>query len=465
MSSYDPRFYPFQRRMREEGIPELFIESFAFYYHQLIAGGTGLISEAEIDTVSDLMHLREVTEQTRQLGVSSLEQAAIIKLNGGLGTSMGLQKAKSLLEVKSGYTFLDVTAEQAVQANVPLILMNSFATDEDSKAALALHEDLIGDVPQTFLQHMEPKVRQSDFAPAEWPEDPELAWCPPGHGDLYLALVTQEVLPRLLSTGYRYAFVSNADNLGATLDVRLLGHMVERRLPFLMEVAERTESDRKGGHLARKTASGRMLLRELAQCPPDEQDLFQDISRHRYFNTNNLWIDLQALDSVLKKQNYMLRLPMIRNSKTLDPTERSSTPVYQLETAVGSAIEIFDGAGAIVVPRSRFAPVKKTNDLLVVRSDAYVLNDDFTMELHPARQGQAPVVDLDPRYFQFLEDFDERFADSVPSMVHCEKLTVVGDFAFGSDVTLEDNVLLINESDTQCRVPDGEVITGGVRKA
>ena len=402
----------------------------------------------------------DLPDRLIDVGEDVSRQTVLVKLNGGLGTSMGLQKAKSLLVVKDGYTFLDIIAQQSIYAQVPLVLMNSYATEADSCEALNRHPNLIGDVPQTFVQHMEPKIRQSDFLPVEWPQNSELSWCPPGHGDIYTALVTQGVLEKMLQAGYKYAFVSNADNLGATLDWALLGYFAEKGLPFMLEVTERTEIDRKGGHLARRRRNGRLILRELAQCPPDEADIFQDILRYGFFNTNNLWINLEALNPTVREHDYNLKLPMIRNSKPVDPRDRSSTPVYQLETAMGSAVEGFEGAEAIVVPRSRFAPVKKTNDLMIVRSDVYKLADDFSVTMHPDRIGRPPVVDLDPTYYQFVTEFDKRFIHGVPSLLKCEKLAVTGDFGFGKEVVIQGDVELANDSKDQQFIADGTVLTG-----
>jgi UTP--glucose-1-phosphate uridylyltransferase len=460
MTQYDERFDFFQEKMLDAGLPALFIETFAYYYHQLIAGQTGLIGEADIEPLDSIVHMRDLPDQLKVIGEQASRQTVLIKLNGGLGTSMGLQKAKSLLVVKNGYTFLDIIARQAIHAQVPLVLMNSFVTEADSRQALAAHPELISDISQTFVQHMEPKVRQSDYLPAEWSENPELTWCPPGHGDIYTALVTKGVLSELLEAGYKYAFISNADNLGATIDFFLLGFFVENRLPFMLEVAERTEIDRKGGHLARRRKDGRLILRELAQCPNDEVEIFQDISRYSFFNTNNLWINLDDLKRTLGQQNFNLRLPMIRNSKTVNPIDRSSTPVFQLETAMGSAVEVFEGAEAILVPRSRFAPVKKTSDLMIVRSDVYQLAEDFTVNMHPEREGKAPVVDLDPRFYQFIDEFDTRFPMGVPSMIQCDSLSISGDFSFGGDVTMQGDIRLKNESEKQRFISTGAVLAG-----
>jgi UTP--glucose-1-phosphate uridylyltransferase len=272
-------------------------------------------------------------------------------------------------------------------------------------------------------------------------------------------LITQDVLEKLLNAGYKYAFVSNADNLGATLDLALLGHFSKKELPFMMEVARRTPIDRKGGHLARRKQDGRLILRELAQCPVDQVDAFQDIALYRYFNTNNLWINLMALDKALRAHDYNLKLPMIRNSKTVDPRDPDSTPVYQLETAMGSAIEVFEGAEAIVVPRSRFVPVKKTDDLLIVRSDVYELQNDYSITMNPDRNGRSPLVDLDPVYYRIITQFDERFSKGVPSMIACRSLSITGDYSFGQDVVLQGDIKLVNKSEDQRLIADGSVLS------
>ena len=202
------------------------------------------------------------------------------------------------------------------------------------------------------------------------------------------------------------------------------------------------------------------ILRESAQCPPGDEASFQDIARHRYFNTNNLWINLPALERVLAERGGILGLAMICNSKTLDPRDRSSAPVFQLETAMGSAIAVFKGAGALRVPKTRFAPIKKTNDLLDVRSDNYILTADFQVVANPARTLPRAFVDLDPRYYQFVDDLEARFPFGPPSLLECERLVVRGDFLFGRDVVLKGKVELTDDSGRQQVIADGTVISG-----
>ena len=460
MNQRDRRFDPFAASMREEGLPEIFISTFARYYGELLAGQTGLIREIDIIPVATVPNMELFPASLEEVGGVSLSKTAVIKLNGGLGTGMGLEKAKSLLHVKQGYTFLDIIALQVAHAGVPLVLMNSFATDADSLNALEQYAEFNCGLPLSFVQHKEPKIKISDFSPAAWPKNPELEWCPPGHGDIYTALISRGTLKALLDAGYEYAFVSNADNLGAVLDLSLLGYFVKNELPFMMEVADRTEIDKKGGHLARSKTESRLILRESAQCAEEDVELFQDIKRHKYFNTNNLWINLHKMGQTMANRNNQLGLPMMRNRKTVDPRDGSSTPVFQLETAMGSAIGVFAAAQAVRVPRSRFAPVKSTNDLLAVRSDAYCLSKDFQVTPNPKRSSPPPVVDLDGEFYKFVSGFDSRFAHGVPSLLNCDRLRIVGDFRFGKGVVCHGSVELVNDSVSSVVIPDGALLDG-----
>jgi UTP--glucose-1-phosphate uridylyltransferase len=448
-------------KLRAEGLGDAAVETFARQYERLRAGETGTLAEADIEPVAELPDAEELTEEA---GPALLDQAVVIKLNGGLGTSMGMTKAKSLLEVKDGRTFLDLIAEQILDlrersgARLPLVLMNSFATRADSLAALERYDDLSAGLPVDFVQNKVPKLRADDLTPVRWPADPALEWAPPGHGDLYTALVTSGMLEALLDGGYRYAFVSNSDNLGAVLDPRILAWLVNGPhppAPFLMEVADRTSSDRKGGHLARRVADGGLVLREIAQTPDEDVDAFQNTSRHKYFNTNTLWVDLHALRDLLSGAG-VIDLPMIVNRKTVDPGDKGSTPVIQLETAMGAAIGVFEGAAALRVPRSRFVPVKTTNDLLSLRSDAYVIGEGRAVHLAPERDGVPPFVDLDSDHYKLVGDFDARFAAGAPSLVGCQALRVVGDVRFGAGVTVRGDVT-VQGTDA---VPDGALLEG-----
>ena len=443
-------------KMRSEGVAEEAIRAFEHYYHQLEAGETGLMPEDSIEPVTDPVEFDELPSDA-DAEREALQKAIVLRLNGGLGTSMGLTGAKSLLEAKDGNSFLDIIARQVLalreehDARLPLILMDSFSTREGSLAGLREHADLDVGLPLDFIQNKEPKLLVDGLTPAEWPDEPSLEWCPPGHGDLYTALVTSGMLEALLERGFEYAFMANSDNLGAVLDTRILAWMRAEDVPFAMEVTDRTEADRKGGHIARRRSDGRLVLRETAQTPEEDLKSRQDIGRHRYVNTNNLWISLRALDEAMRSRHGVLGLPMIRNEKTVDPADKSSPAVYQLETAMGAAIEVFEGARALNVPRTRFAPVKTTDDLLALRSDAYRLTEDARVEL--VREA-VPIVTLDPDHYKLIRDFDQRFPKGPPSLKEAERFEVEGDVTFGADVVAKGNVKVTGPAE----IADGTVL-------
>lgn len=461
-----PAEHPAVAKLRAAGAAEPALRAFSRAVERISAGETGLLAESELEPVDALPDAEELPEPAPDDAAAVLDQVVVLKLNGGLGTSMGLSGPKALLQVKDGMTFLDVIARQVLDlrartgARLPLVLMHSFATQEPSLAALAAHAG-IGDqdVPQDFLQGKVPKLRADDLTPAAHPPAPELEWAPPGHGDVYASLVSSGMLAALLERGYRYAFVSNADNLGAVLDPALLAWFAREGAPFLMEVADRSRADRKGGHLARRRGSG-LVLRELAQAPDADLDSFQDVTRHRFFNTNNLWVDLRALDGALRDMGGALDLPLIVNRKTVDPKDGASTAVIQLETAMGAAIDIWDGARAIRVPRRRYAPVKTTNDLLAVRSDAFVLGPDGGVELAAERGGRPPVVDLDPAFFKLVDAFEEHVPAGPPSLVACEALEVRGDVVFGPGVVVRGSARVEHPGPGRLELPAGTVLEG-----
>jgi UTP--glucose-1-phosphate uridylyltransferase len=450
-------------KMRDAGVPDAAIATFAHYYEQLVAGESGMLPDDALEQLSDVPSYDDLPgEEDRE----ALDKAVVIKLNGGLGTSMGMEQAKSLLEVKEGRSFLDIIACQVLElrkrfdARLPLVLMNSFYTREDTLKALERNPELASDVPADFMQNKEPKLLVEDLTPVEWPDDPDLEWCPPGHGDVYTALQTSGTLEELLDKGYEYAFLSNSDNLGAVLDPRVLSWFAAEELPFVMEVCEKTPADRKGGHPAVLEETGRLVLRETAQTPEDDLERFSDIDRWRYFNTNNLWVNLRALAAVLEENDGVLGLPMIVNRKTVDPGDKSTPEVFQLETAMGAAVGVFEGAKTLVVPRRRFAPVKTTSDLLVLRSDAYALTDDCLVEPSPELSGGLPLVELDPDHYKLLRDFDARFPAGAPSLVACKRLAVAGDVRFGRGVVVRGEVELRHDGAEQRVIDDGAVLEG-----
>jgi UTP--glucose-1-phosphate uridylyltransferase len=433
---------------------------FAHYYRELESGATGLIGEDEISPLPELPYLPDLDVDAAQAR-DALAHTVVLKLNGGLATSMGLEHAKSLLPVKDGKSFLDIIVAQVLALRrehdvpLPLLLMNSFRTRDDSLAALDRYPELTVDgLPLDFLQNREPKLTADTLEPIRWPADPELEWCPPGHADLYPALRSSGLLATLLEHGYRYAFVSNADNLGAIADPTIAGWVAREHLPFVLESCLRTPADRKGGHLAVRKTDGRLLLRETSQTADADLEAMADLSKHRYCNSNNLWVDLQALADLLDRTDGVLGLPLIRNAKTVDPADKSTPAVIQIEAAMGAAVQAFEGAASLHVDRDRFVPVKTTNDLTVLRSDIYRLADDGRVVRVPERDGQDdPFVALDDQFYKLMRDYEDRFPHGVPSLLDAQRFEVSGDVTFGADVRIRGEVSLTAAEPT--RIADG----------
>jgi len=452
-------------KMRADGAGDDAVSVFEHYYGELASGATGLIPEESISPLPELPYLGDL-EVDSVVARDALAHTVVIKLNGGLATSMGLDRAKSLLPVKDGRSFLDLIVEQVLALRsehdvaLPLLLMNSFRTRADSLAALAAYPDLTVDgLPLDFLQNREPKLTADTLEPVSWPADPELEWCPPGHADLYPALRSSGLLDLLLQKGYRYAFCSNADNLGATANATIAGWVAANGLPFAIESCVRTPADRKGGHLAVRRSDGRLILRETAQTADADLDAMADLSKHRYCNSNNLWVDLRALAKVLDETGGGLGLPLIRNVKTVDPADETTPSVIQIEAAMGAAVQAFDGAASVHVDRDRFVPVKSTSDLTVLRSDVYVRQSDGRVVKAAARKGRVdPFVALDDSYYKLMGDYERRFPEGVPSLVGAERFVVEGDVTFGSGVVVRGSVT-VRASDTPA-IADETVLVG-----
>ena len=447
-------------KMTADGVDPVAIEVFSHYYRLLESGETGMVPEDTIEPL-DMDALADV-DVPEDVAADAIGKTVVIKLNGGLGTSMGMARAKSLLEVRDGLTFLDVIARQVLSVRqeygvrLPLVLMNSFRTREDSLAALSAYDGLVGpDLPLDFLQNKEPKLLADGLVPVTWEADPTLEWCPPGHGDIYTALRGTGLLEAMIEAGYTQVFVSNGDNLGAVPDPRVAGWFAGSGAPFAIEAVRRTPSDRKGGHFAKRRSDGRIVLRETAQTLPEDAEALGDLSRHRFASTNNLWFDLRAMRDELDRRDGILGLAMIKNTKTVDPADPDSPEVVQIETAMGAAIEVFDGARTIEVGRDRFVPVKTTNDLLVLRSDCYRIDERAVLHQVPE---EVPFVDLGSDY-KHVSGFEQRFPDGVPSLAEATSFVVHGDWTFGAEVTVVGDVV-VGEDGSSGKVETGTRLDG-----
>jgi UTP--glucose-1-phosphate uridylyltransferase len=450
-----------EEKMRTRGESEDAIRAFRNAYERLVGGESAMLPTAELEPAGDVPALEELPEADV---ADALQSVAVIKLNGGLATTMGLRQPKSLVEARDGRSFLEIIVDQTLAlrrrhgVRLPLVLMNSEATRAETLRALERYGDLNDGLPVDFMQSMIPKLKADELAPIEWPADPSLEWSPPGHGDVYGALRRSGMLDSLLEHGFRYAMISNSDNLGATIEARVAAHLAAEQIPFLMEVVQGTEADRKGGHIARRRSDGQLVLRETAQTPKEDAESFRDYRRWRYYNTNTLWVDLQVLARTLERSEGVLELPLIVNRKTVDPRDSSSPEVLQLESAMGAAIGSFSGARLLLVPRTRFAPVKTTDDLLVLRSDVYSVSEDMVVAPIPERRDGLPYVELDSRFYKLLDDFEERFPEGPPSLREAERLVVHGDVTFAGGVVVRGAAEL--ETDEPLRIDSGTVLGG-----
>lgn len=454
-------------KMREHGMSETAINQFERLYNVWRNDeGTSWIREDDVEPLGHIPSFHDVYETiNHDKAVDAFAKTAFIKLNGGLGTSMGLQKAKSLLPVRrhkaKQMRFIDIiigqvlTARTRLDVELPLTFMNSFHTSADTMKVLKHHRKFKqSEVPMEIIQHQEPKLVAATGEPVSFPQNPDLEWCPPGHGDLFSTIWESGLLDVLEARGLKYLFISNSDNLGARPSRTLAQHFENTGAPFMAEVAVRTKADRKGGHIVRDKVTGRLMLREMSQVHPDDKAAAEDIAKHPYFNTNSIWIRIDALKAKLAECNGVLPLPVIRNRKTVDPTNPDTEQVIQLETAMGAAIGLFNGSICVQVDRMRFLPVKTTNDLFIMRSDRFHLTDTYEME-----DGNYifPNVELDQRYYKYIRDFDERFPYDVPSLAAANSVTIKGDWTFGRDVSMFADAVLEDKGEPSY-VPNGEYV-------
>ena len=378
-----------------------------------------------------------------------LSKLVVGKLNGGMGTSMGCAGPKSLIEVRDNKSFLDLILEQIESLNrkwgqkIPLLLMNSFYTHEETQvhlSGLKTSAEIIG-----FQQNKFPRLHADSLSPLTPDEYGDQAYYPPGHGDFYQCIWQQGILQRLLDAGREILFISNADNLGATVDPVILNYMDEFNIPFLMEMTAKTPADVKGGTLYQQ--DGKLKLLEIARVPDDKVDEFCDQKKFKVFNTNNIWINLTALKERLSQGP--LELTVLVNRKNV-----GETPAVQLETAIGSALECFEGAVGLTVSRDRFLPVKKTDDLLLLRSNLFTLNKG-QLKMSPQKK-HLPKIELG-EFLQNIENFQNSLP-IIPDLINLEELKIDGEVRFEGTASLKGKVHL-NGLKKPLILPSGAVIT------
>ena len=391
--------------------------------------------------------------------VAFLKKLAVLKLNGGLGTSMGCVGPKSVIEVRDGMSFLDLSVRQieylnrTYDVNVPFVLMNSFNTDTDTANIIKKYEGHNIDI-MTFNQSRYPRILKDSQLPAPKSADSQLSdWYPPGHGDVFESLYNSGILDKLIERGVEIVFLSNADNLGAVVDLKILQHMIDSKAEYIMELTDKTKADVKGGTIIDYEGQARLL--EIAQVPKEHVNEFKSIKKFKYFNTNNIWMNLRAVKRIV--ENNELAMEIIPNGKSIpaDKKGEADISIVQLETAVGAAIRHFHNAHGVNVPRRRFLPVKTCSDLMLVKSDLYTLKHGQLM-IDPNRFGPAPLIKLGGD-FKKVSSFQSRIP-SIPKILELDHLTITGPVNLGRGVTLKGTVIIVASEGNTIDIPPGSIL-------
>jgi len=450
-----------RRKMDSRGVDSVAIQGFVRMVNRVRNEHLGYVpleevaaphTEGILEKPADPDQLAEIEER----GEALLSKVAVVKLNGGRSTTMDGRIPKGLLEAKDGYSYLEIIIQQMMalrdrrSVDIPLVLMNSFFTHEPTLEVVRRF-----DLPVlTFIQNQVPRLVEETLEPLDTGTDED--WVPPGHGDVYVSLQRTGLLDRLRRDGIRWAFISNLDNLAACVEPWILGLIEHEGIEFLLEVTDRTRADRKGGTLVVRNHN--LDLLEIAMVAPHERDAFMDIERFRVFNTNNVWIDLDALADALDRDS--LNLPIIQNHKRVFRQK-----VIQLETAMGAAVGSFPRARGLRVGRERFFPTKRVADLFVVQSDACILDPMFRLRRNPFRSPDLPFMPRVVFSEGFLESplrMAERFEKSTTvSLVDAWSLEVSGAVFFERDVKIMGKVKVEARDGQESRIERGAVLKDG----
>ena len=381
-----------------------------------------------------------------------IDKVAILKLNGGLGTTLGCEGPKSMLVVKSEECFLDLVIKnlkkinKKFKSNIPLILMNSFNTEKKTAKFLRKYNNI-----KTFNQSCFPRISSSNLLPIDLTMGSEALY-PPGHGDLLISLEKSGLLDELLKEGKEYLFISNIDNLGADFDQKILKYFSQENLDFLMELTEKTRNDIKGGTLI--NYKNKLKLLEIAQVPIENLKDFTSNRLFKIFNTNNIWINLKSLK---KLSNEDIKLDIIENKKKLSNGEE----VIQLETAIGAAISLFKKTSGLIVSRDRFRPVKNVSDLFIIRSNLFKEKGGLLKINKKRINKQLPNIKLLGEDFKDVNCFDEMFKD-IPNLLELDHLTVYGNVYFGKNITLKGTVIIIAGKNQTIRIPENSILEDNI---
>ncbi|KAL0490601.1 UTP-glucose-1-phosphate uridylyltransferase [Acrasis kona] len=429
-----------------------------FLKQEFLGDDSSTISWDKIRPPSKIVNYDECDRNLNEERIKTLLSGLVVlKLNGGLGTTMGCTGPKSVIKVRGEDSFLELVIKQLQFLNekysvdVPLVLMNSFNTEEETNQILPNYQN--GKVTiKSFNQKQYPRFTKKEFKPV--PKNGNKSaqnnneWFPPGHGDVYDSFYKSPLYKELKAQGKKYIFISNIDNLGATVDLSIIDHLEKNKIEFAMEVTPKSLADVKGGTLI--DYEGKVKLLEIAQVPKEYVEEFKSIEKFKVFNTNNLYV---ALDAIEKNLDKFGNVELIVNHKVHEGVD-----IIQLETASGASIQMFENAVGFQVPRSRFLPVKTCSDLMLVQSDLYDLKEDMTLSKHSKRgDKENPLIELGDE-FKFVNDYLSRVPKGVPSIVDLNKLKVSGDVKFGANVVLKGDVNIKADKGKNIEVRDGSVL-------
>jgi UTP--glucose-1-phosphate uridylyltransferase len=433
---------------------------FSILYKKYFFGNQGFIKWEDIKQINDndLISYYDICKKYVNIGKKNKNKFVSINLNGGLGTGMGCGEPKSLLKVDFKETILQKIISQSENNNFNLLLMNSFFTDYKVKKFLKKLKFKLNNFkfPMIFNQGLFPRIDAVFKDPLCVNNDPWLDcnFAPPGHLDIFRSLYFSNTLDLLLKKSINYALISNVDNLSATLDYGILGFMIKEDKDFIMEVTPKTLADTKGGALVRLKGKNedKLFVLEKAQCPKKYIKIFENISYFKYFNTNNIWINLKALKRKLqfwKTSGFTNNVPLIVSNKVVNGYN-----AVQLEQAMGGVISIFDNVSAVNIPleirEKRFMPIKQTRDYLRVLSDySFIDKNGFISKNSENEIGREPVkIVLDDRYYKNVKQFLNRFKTNI-SLKNADSLVIKGDIRFEGDTSFIGSVSIENKDNKQ----------------
>ena len=404
------------------------------------------IENIPLNTIPHFNNLPQLSNQRQQ---QLSKKIAICKLNGGLGTSLGSTIPKAFLTVKDNKTILEIIINKKeyqnkqYESSIPLILMNSFYSDELTLKKLSQSENKN---IYTFQQNYYPRIDKKTFIPLSVTTYGQQAYYPPGHGDFYCSIKENGILETLLKQGIEYIFVSNIDNLGADIDFRILNYLIEKKCDMLVEVTHKNSNDIKGGTIVRE--NNQLKLLEKADIPEEYSSIFSDTSKYPLFNTNNIWLNIESLKNA--PLNLSSQLPIIENNKKI-----ADKKIIQLETAIASAINFFNSE-LLLVDRTRFLPIKTTNDLFLLCSNLFQL-ENHSLKFHLDAHQNFPVIKLGKDFF-IANDFYKKVPYTT-NISQLESLELEGPITVGKNVSFGGNIKIFTEE--PIFIPDNTTIIGG----